>query len=105
MNPDCLSPSPGQQGLSAEPSTSTGVRHYVPPVVASSDESENAQIEADRARAMAMVHEAERAESSDPNNNKSDQSDSSIEAAYQEEMAILRAEEKHKAAINLVSEF
>jgi len=59
MNPDRLSPSPGQQGLSAEPSTSTGVRHYVPPVVASSDESENAQIQADRAMAM-KIHEAER---------------------------------------------
>ena len=65
MNPDRLSPSPGQQDLSAEPSTSTGVRHHVPPVVASSgsssDESDNAQIKADRAMAQ-KIQEAERAE-------------------------------------------
>ena len=45
--------------------------------------------------------EVEFVSESDQNNNKSDQSDSSIEAAYQEEMAILRAEEKHKKALKI----
>ena len=65
MNPDRLSPSSGQQDHSDEPSTSKGIRHHVPPVVASSgsssDESDNAQIEADRAMAV-KIHEAECAE-------------------------------------------
>ena len=45
--------------------------------------------------------EVEFVSESDENNNKSDQSDSSMEAAYQEEMAILRAEEKHKKALKI----